>query len=85
MATSKSDAPGEIAWLIEMTQEERAGRPPIYWGHVEEGEGWTSDVNEAFRFDTQAAADRRGSDVGIPDYLVVEHAWIALLPRHGNQ
>lgn len=73
---SKSDVPSEIAWLIEMTEEERAGRPPIYWGHVEEGEGWTRDIKEAFRFETYYEAVDRASGCGIPDYGVIEHAWV---------
>jgi hypothetical protein len=75
---TKSDVPSEIAWLIELPQHARPGKPPTYWGHVEESEGWTRDANEAIRFDTQEGADRYGSDIGLLDYEVVEHAWVTM-------
>lgn len=75
MVTTKSDVGSEIAWLIELPQHARPGEPPTYWGRVEEGEGWTRDINDAIRFNTKAGADKYGSDIGILDYEVIEHAW----------
>lgn len=74
--TSKSDVASEIAFLIEMPQSARpANQPPTYWGYDEGSEGWTRDIKDAIRFATFEAADMRGSDCGILDYEVIEHAW----------
>lgn len=79
--TSKSDVPDEIAWLIELPQSARPDKPPTYWGHVEEGEGWTREVNEAIKFNTKDGADKYGSDIGILEYEVIKHAWVTPSPQ----
>lgn len=76
MTTSKSD----VAWLIEKPQHARPGSPPIYWGYEEGSEGWTADIKEAIRFDTQDEADMHASDCGILEHVAVEHAWQAAAP-----
>ncbi len=75
--TSKYDVASEIAWLIELPQHARRGHSPTYWGYEEGAEGWTCDINEAIRFKTHAEADMHGSDCGILDYEVIEHAWVS--------
>lgn len=61
-------------WLIE--HPDNGTRSPFYWG-VEEGvQGWTADVRWSFKFDTEAAAEKHASDVGIPDYQIRDHKWL---------
>ncbi len=79
--TSKSDVASEIAWLIELPQHARQGQPPTYWGYEEGSQGWTCDINAAIRFKARDEADMCGSDCGILDYEVVEHAWASSVSR----
>lgn len=72
MDTTKSD----VAWLIELPQHARPGEPPTYWGWVEGQQGWTRDVNDAVRYETEAGA-AEVAKVYCDDYVVVEHAWVS--------
>lgn len=77
MTMSKSD----VAWLIEKPQHARPESPPVYWGYEEGEEGWTADIKQAIRFDTQKEADRRAAYCGVLEHVSVEHAWQPARPR----
>lgn len=70
MDTTKSD----VAWLIELPQQARPGKPPIYWGWVEGEQGWTHDIKDAIRYESEADAESVAA-VYCDEYVVVEHAW----------
>lgn len=65
-----------VLWIIEHPENGQQGKSPFYWGLVEGQQGWTPDIKDAFKFDTQFDAEKRADDVGIPDYRVFDHMWL---------
>lgn len=75
MYTTKSDV---VLWVIE--HPENGKQPPFYWGTEEGEQGWTSEIKWAIKFDTADEAEKRASDVGIPNYRIVDHKWMDHTP-----
>lgn len=63
-----------VLWLIE--HPDNGDKSPSYFGWEEGEQGWTGEIKEAFKFDTKAAAGKHASDVGLPDYRIVDHKWL---------
>lgn len=73
----------EIAWLIERPQHARPGCGPVYFGWEEGRPGWTADINYAIRSETKDEAEQFANDIGIDDWIVVEHAFERTRLREG--
>jgi hypothetical protein len=63
-----------VLWLIE--HPDNGNQRPFYFGWEEGERGWTADIEAAFKFDTQADAEKMASGCGLPDYSIIDHQWL---------
>lgn len=71
MSTTKSDV---VLWVIE--HPDNGNQRPFYFGWVEGEKGWTPDIDDALKFDSEGQAEAMASNVGLPDYRIVDHKWL---------
>ncbi|MCK1459123.1 hypothetical protein IVB34_12565 [Bradyrhizobium sp. 2] len=63
-----------VLWLIE--HPDNGTKSPFYFGWVEGEKGWTPDINEALKFDSEGQAEATASNAGLPDYQIRDHKWL---------
>jgi hypothetical protein len=67
-----------VLWLIEHPNNGK--QKPFYWGIEEGEEGWTADIDAAHKFASFEFAEKWASDIGIPDYRIIDHKWLDQTP-----
>lgn len=63
-----------VYWLIE--HPDNGKRIPFYYGWAEGERGWTPDIKDAFKLSSEAEAEKMASDMGLPDYRILDHKFL---------